>query len=79
MHGTVEQFKVAVFDMLEGVPLNELESQLLKRFLSEPTDCALKVTDLLQKVKLRLADQPRAIKKLSKVIPLFEKHEFWST
>lgn len=56
MHGTIDQFKAAVFEMLEEVPLNELETQLLNRFLSEPTDCAPKVADLLNKVSKRLAD-----------------------
>ncbi len=56
MHGTIDQFKAAVFEMLEEVPLNELETQLLNRFLSEPTDCAPKVADLLNKVSKRVAD-----------------------
>jgi hypothetical protein len=79
MHGTIDQFKTAVNELLEEVPMNELETMLLDKFLSEPADCAPKVADLLGKVKKRLADHRRAQKKLSKVIPLFEKHEFWST
>lgn len=47
--------------------------------MSEPQDCAMKVTDLLTKAKNRLHENRRAVRQLSKVIPLFDKHEFWST
>jgi hypothetical protein len=60
MHGTVDQFKAAVYELLEEVPLNELEIMLLNKFLSEPVECAPKVADLLNKVKKRLAEDRRA-------------------
>lgn len=54
MHGTVAQFKDAIKGLLEEVMFNELEMQLLDRFLETPQDCPEKVTDLLNKVKKRI-------------------------
>jgi hypothetical protein len=61
------------------VPLNELETQLLNKYLDTPDQTAEQVTNLLTKVKSRLSDNRRALKNLNRVLPLFEKHEFWST
>lgn len=71
MHGTTAQFKEAIKEQMDEVHMNELETQLLDKFLSEPQDCAKKVADLLTKVKGRLQDNRRAVRQLEKVIPLF--------
>lgn len=54
---------------------------MLEKYLDTPIECADKVTETLYKVKARIAntESRRAKKMLDKTIPLFEKHEFWST
>ena len=79
MHGSAQQFKEAIKEQLEEAELNELELALLDKALENPKESALKVVDLLKKVMNRLSDQRRARRVVSKVLPLFEKHEFWST
>lgn len=79
MHGSAQQFKEAIKEQLEEAELNVLELALLDKALENPEESALKVVDLLKKVINRLSDQRRAKRVVSKVLPLFEKHEFWST
>jgi len=79
MHGSAQQFKDAIKEQLEEANLNQLELALLDKALENPQECAPKVVDLLRKVLNRLSDQRRARRVVSKVLPLFEKHEFWST
>ena len=79
MHGTSQQFKDAIKEQLSEAELNVLELALLDKAFENPAECAPKVADLLNKVMNRLADQRRAKRVVSKVLPLFEKHEFWST
>ena len=81
MHGNSAQLKEKVKSWLVEVPLNELEDTLLEKFLDEPSESAEKITDLLTKVKKKLqgTDNKRALKQLNRVLPLFERHEFWST
>lgn len=79
MHGSIADLKQHLKNEMDEVPMNELENLMLDKFLSEPQDCADKVAELLNKVKNRLHEQKRAVRQLNKVIPLFEKHEFWST
>ena len=38
------------------------------------TDCLLKAKDRLKKI-----DDKRAVRALEKIIPLFDKHDFWDT
>jgi hypothetical protein len=40
MHGTPAQFKETIKGFLDEVPLNELETLMLDRHLSEPAECA---------------------------------------
>ena len=61
------------------VPMNELELGLLTRFLEKPQETPQHVADCLKRVKARLMGNRRAVKQLDKVIPLFDKHEFWDT
>jgi hypothetical protein len=79
MYGTAQQFKDAIKEQLAEAELNVLELGLLDKAFEKPAECAPKVADLLSKVMNRLSDQRRARRVVSKVIPLFEKHEFWST
>ena len=79
MHGSTQQFKDAIKEELEEADLNQLELALLDKALEIPEECAPKVADLLRKVLNRLADQRRARRVVSRVLPLFEKHDFWST
>ena len=51
----------------------------MEKFFDTPTECSEQVTDCLYKIKDRLKDDSRALKSLKKIIPLFDKHEFWST
>lgn len=78
MHGSIAAFKENIFAQLKEVELNELEMALLNTHLDTPTDCAQKVTDLLTKVKQRVISDSRKVKYLSRVIPLFAYHDFWS-
>ncbi len=61
------------------MPLNDLENKLLDKYLDTPDHSAENVASLLAKVKARLSENRRALKSISRVLPLFEKHEFWST
>lgn len=82
MHGNEQDFRDAVVNkMLEEVPLNKLEEALVKKHLENPTECAEAMTDTLKKARTRMqtADDKRGVKNLNRVIPLFDKHEFWST
>ena len=84
MNGTAQGLRDLFFkDWLQEVPLNKLELALLQRHLENPAETAEQVADTLQRARLRLMqDQDtnrRAIKCLDRVLPLFEKHEFWST
>ena len=49
MHGDVPQFKRAIAEMLSEADLNELELQLLDKYLDKPQDCAAKVCEVLKK------------------------------
>lgn len=80
MHGTQESLRDTVLnDLLKEVPLNKLEQELVKKHLENPQECATQVTDTLKRARTRLQDDRRAIKHLNRVIPLFDKHEFWDT
>jgi len=83
MHGTAEAFKKTIMDeLLVEVDLNVLEKGLMEKYLEAPEDKAVEITNCLNQAKDRLAkndDNRRAIKCLGRVIPLFDKHEFWST
>lgn len=62
MHGSTSQLKQAIREQMDEVPFNELELQLLDRFLSEPQESAAKVVDLLTRAKNRLHENKRAEK-----------------
>ena len=81
MHGSLEQLKQFVDQRLTDVPLNELEIGLLNKFMQNPEENALRIADNLRKSAVRLSKDGnmRAVKIVNKVIPLFDKHEFWST
>jgi glycylpeptide N-tetradecanoyltransferase len=80
MHGTEQNFRDTVVNkMLDEVPLNKLEKSLVEKYLENPQACAEQVTETLKKAKNRLVDDKRACKQLGRVIPLFDKHDFWST
>ena len=79
MHGDVPQFKRAIAEMLSEADLNELELQLLDKYLDKPQDCAAKVCEVLKKAQARLVDHRRSQKVIRKVLPLFDKHDFWHT
>jgi hypothetical protein len=65
--------------MLSEADLNELELQLLDKYLDKPSDCAAKVCEVLKKAQARLVDHRRSQKVIRKVLPLFDKHDFWHT
>ena len=66
---------------LEGIELNALEQGLLERYLQDQDTCAKNVCGLLKKIaaKCEEKDDRYSLKKIRKVIPLFDEHDFWST
>lgn len=62
--------------------MNLLEKGLMEKYLESPEEKSVEITNCLNQVKERLQKtdtEKRAIKCLGRVIPLFDKHEFWST
>ena len=83
MNGSVQGLRDILFkDWLEEVPLNKLEIMLLEKYLENPQEHSDEIANTLIKARERLrADDNgrRGVKCLERVIPLFEKHDFWST
>lgn len=79
MHGTAQDFKNDILKKLDEVDLNKLEKALLEKLLETPQDTVEQVTDCLKRARDRLKDEKRMVKQLNRVIPLFDKHEFWDT
>ncbi len=78
MHGSLADLQAAMKKLLAEVPLNNLETGLLEHFLAAPQSNVEKIVDTLQKARVRLADDRRAVKHLDRVLPLFAHHDFWS-
>lgn len=78
MSGTQEDFEADVMQRLTGVELNSLEEGLLKKYLKNRETCVENVLKLLKKLELKYADDNYSLKRIRKVIPLFEEHDFWS-
>ena len=79
--GSHEAFVEDVKKKLEGIELNALEQGLLERYLQDQDTCAKNVCGLLKKLaaKYEEKDARYELKKIRKVIPLFDEHDFWST
>ena len=59
--------------------MNALELGLLERYLQDQDTCAKNVCGLLRKLEEKNVDDKYVCKKIRKVIPLFDEHDFWST
>ena len=59
--------------------MNVLEKGLLERYLQDQETCAKNVLGLLKKLEQKNLENKHALKKIRKVIPLFDEHDFWST
>ena len=79
MVGSKEDFAKDVRARLQDVELNILEQALLDKFLQDPSTCAKNVLGLLRKLEEKNLDNKFTLKKLRKVIPLFDEHDFWHT
>ena len=79
--GSHVNFVEDVKSKLEGIELNALEQGLLERYLQDQDTCAKNVCGLLKKIaaKCEEKDDRYSLKKIRKVIPLFDEHDFWST
>jgi len=79
--GSQEDFVQDVKRKLEGVDLNVLELGLLERYLSDQKTCAVNVVGLLKKLEAKHVEKNNRyeLKRIRKVIPLFDEHDFWST
>lgn len=64
---------------LDGIEMNVLEKGLLDRYLQDQETCAKNVLGLLRKLEEKNLENKYALKKIRKVIPLFDEHDFWST
>ena len=79
MVGSKDDFAKDVRARLQDVELNILEQGLLDKFLQDPSTCAKNVLGLLRKLEEKNLDNKFTLKKLRKVIPLFDEHDFWHT
>ena len=81
MFGTKEEFSRSIKEKLSEIHMNQLEYALLDKFLEDPDSCSDKITDLLKKIAAKMETQGDryGLKRIKKVIPLFDKHDFWST
>ena len=79
MYGDRDAFALDVRKRLEGVELNALEEGLLDRFISDEATCATNVVNLLRKLEQKNLNNPWEVKRIRKVIPLFDQHNFWNT
>ena len=78
MYGTHEDFLKDMHNRLDGVEMNELEKGLLKKFLGDPEQFSSKIVDTLKKIHEK-QQQTYNARKVQKLIPLFDKHDFWFT
>jgi len=81
MYGSKEDFAEAIRGKLAEVHMNALETGLLDKFLTTPETSVQSIADLLKKVesKLELQGNRYQLKRLRRVLALFDKHEFWDT
>ena len=77
--GSHVNFVQDVKSKLEGIELNALEQGLLERYLQDQDTCAKNVCGLLKKIaaKCEEKDDRYSLKKIRKVIPLFDEHDFF--
>ena len=59
--------------------LNPLEKGLLEKYLKNEDSCSKNVLGLLRKLEAKNLENKYELKKIRKVIPLFDEHDFWST
>ena len=77
--GSTEEFIADIKMKLDGIEMNVLEKGLLDRYLQDQETCAKNVLGLLRKLEEKNLENKYALKKIRKVIPLFDEHDFWST
>lgn len=66
-----------VWNRLENVEINELQKGLLNKFLENPIENSEKIVDLLRKIQDK--NNGYHSRRVGKIIPLFDKHDFWFT
>ena len=79
MYGDRDAFAQDVIRRLDGVDLNILEQGLLNRYIQDEATCAANVVSLLRKLEAKNLDDPYQLKRIRKVIPLFDVHNFWNS
>ena len=79
MYGTKQEVIEDVKGRLENVEMNPLEVGLLERYLQDPAANKDNIITLLHKLEQKNSERKYAVKRIRKLVPLFEEHEFWST
>ena len=77
MYGSHEEFLSDFWERLGKVAMNELEKGLLNRLLENPEENCEKIVKTLNKIKEK--NESFHAKRVGKLIPLFDQHDFWFT